>query len=114
MCMNAVAVEGNRGCEDDEEHDQVREKRSHADIHSPLPKSFDRCSSPLRKGALPCRLFLLQVHLELCTFGQTEPRAFRYRYGKPQSKTFLIGGETIAGMPRILLAEDAVRHPFPG
>jgi hypothetical protein len=56
------------------------------------------------------------MQLQLCTFEQTEPRDFRYRYGKPQSKTFLRGGERIAGMPRILLAEgeDAVRHPFTG
>jgi len=46
------------------------------------------------------------MHLQLCAFDQTEPGDFRYRYGKPQSKTFLRGGERIARMPRILLAED--------
>jgi hypothetical protein len=56
------------------------------------------------------------MHLQLCTFEQTEPRGLRCRYGKPQSKIFLRGGERIAGMPRILLAddEDAVSHPFTG
>ena len=56
------------------------------------------------------------MHLQLCVFDQTEPGDFRYRYGKPQSKTFLSGAERIARMPRILLAEDeeAVRHPFTG
>jgi hypothetical protein len=56
------------------------------------------------------------MHLQLCTFGQTEPRGLRYRYGKPQSKIFLRGGGRIAGMARILLAEDevAVSHPFTG
>jgi hypothetical protein len=56
------------------------------------------------------------TQLQLCTFEQTEPSDVRYRYGKPQSKAFLRGGERIARMPRILRAEDAdaVRHPFTG
>ena len=46
------------------------------------------------------------MHLQLCTFEQTEPGDFRYRYGKPQSKTFLRGEEGIARRLRILLAAD--------
>jgi hypothetical protein len=54
------------------------------------------------------------MHLELCTLEQTEPRGFRYGYKKPQSKTYLGGGEKIARMQRILLAadQDALRHPL--
>jgi len=56
------------------------------------------------------------MHLQLCTFEQTEPRDSATVTESLKVKTFLRGGERIAGMPRILPAEDedAVRHPFTG
>src|SRR5450755_2553143 len=62
---DAVAVQGNRSGQDDEEHDHVREKRTHAYIKVPELKFFECCSSPLRKRTLTSRLLLFNLFTRL-------------------------------------------------
>src|ERR1039458_9950188 len=62
---NPVAVEGDRGCQDDKKHYNIREKRADADIHSPQLKVFDRRSSPLRKRIETGRFLFLKLFTRL-------------------------------------------------
>jgi hypothetical protein len=50
---DAVAVKRDGGCQDDKEHDHIREKRADADIHAPQLKFFGRVVA-VRKCRINC------------------------------------------------------------